>query len=63
MTTLAYDMTSFRVQTVVSASPSLLGRCFAVNGKDLILAPENVKEQYKQIIAQADEGMQDQVNK
>lgn len=33
------------------------------NGKVQILAPESVKEQYKQMIAQADEGMQEKGNK
>ena len=59
VTTLAYDMTSFRVQTEVSASPTFFGWVFGFNGKVQILAPESVKEQYKQMIAQADEGMQE----
>lgn len=29
------------------------------NGKVQILAPESVKEQYRQMISQADEGMQE----
>ena len=33
MTTLAYDMTSFRVQTEVSASPIFFGWVFGFNGK------------------------------
>ena len=33
------------------------------NGKVQILAPESVKEQYRQMIAQADEGMQEKENK
>ena len=52
------DMTSFRVQTEVSASPTFFGWVFGFNGKVQILAPESVKEQYRQMIAQADEGMQ-----
>lgn len=36
---------------------------FGFNGKVQILAPESVKEQYKQMIAQADEGMQEKGNK
>ena len=63
VTTLAYDMTSFRVQTEVSASPTFFGWVFGFNGKVQILAPESVKEQYKQMIAQADEGMQEKGNK
>ena len=59
VTTLAYDMTSFRVQTEVSASPTFFGWVFGFNGKVQILAPESVKEQYRQMIAQADEDMQE----
>ena len=57
VTTLAYDMTSFRIQTEVSASPTFFGWVFGFNGKVQILAPESVKEQYRQMISQADEGM------
>ena len=57
VTTLAYDMTSFRVQTEVSANPTFFGWVFGFNGKVQILAPESVKEQYRQMIAQADEGI------
>jgi predicted DNA-binding transcriptional regulator YafY len=57
------DMTSFRVQTEVSASPTFFGWVFGFNGKVQILAPESVKEQYRQMIAQADEGMQQKENK
>lgn len=59
VTTLAYDMTSFRVQTEVSASPTFFGWVFGFNGKVQILAPESVKEQYRQMIAKADENMQE----
>jgi len=59
VTTLAYDMTSFRVQTEVSASPTFFGWVFGFNGKVQILAPERVKEQYRQMIAKADENMQE----
>ena len=59
VTTLAYDMTSFRVQTEVSASPTFFGWVFGFNGKVQILAPESVKKQYRQMISQADEGMQE----
>ena len=57
VTTLAYDMTSFRVQTEVSASPTFFGWVFGFNGKVQILAPGSVKEQYRQMIAKADENM------
>ena len=53
VTTLAYDMTSFRVQTEVSASPTFFGWVFGFNGKVQILAPESVKEQYRQMIETA----------
>ena len=58
VTTLAYDMTSFRVQAEVLASPTFFGWVFGFNGKVQILAPESVKEQYRQMIAKADEDMQ-----
>ena len=48
--TLAYDMTSFRVITEVSASPTFFGWVFGFGGKVQILAPESVKEQYKQMV-------------
>ena len=48
---------NFRVQTEVSASPTFFGWVFGFNGKVQILAPESVKEQYRQMIAQADEDM------
>ena len=45
------------------SSPTFLGWVFGFNGKVQILAPESVKEQYRQMIAQADEGMQQKENK
>ena len=57
VTTLAYDMTSFRVQTEVSASPTFFGWVFGFNGKVQILAPESVKEQYKKMLTKATEDM------
>ena len=53
VTTLAYDMTSFRVQTEVSASLTFFGWVFGFNGKVQILAPENLKEQYRQMLTKA----------
>lgn len=50
VTTLAYDMTSFRLITEVSASQTFFGWVFGFGGKVQILAPESVKEQYKQMI-------------
>ena len=56
---LTYDMTSFRVQTEISASPTFFGWVFGFNGKVQILAPESVKKQYRQMIAKANEDMQE----
>lgn len=62
VTTLAYDMTSFRIQTEVSASPTFFGWVFGFGGKVQILGPESVKEQYRHMIAKADEDMQEDEN-
>lgn len=43
VTTLAYDMTSFRVQTEVLAGPTFLGWIFSFDEKVQILAPKSVK--------------------
>lgn len=43
-------MTSFRLITEVSASQTFFGWVFGFGGKVQILAPEKVKEQYKQMI-------------
>lgn len=51
--TLAYDMTSFRVITEVSSSPTFFGWVFGFGGKIQILGPESVKEQYKQMVLSA----------
>lgn len=51
--TLAYDMTSFRIRTEVSASQTFFGWVFGFNGKVQILGPESVKEQYKEMIKNA----------
>ena len=59
VTTLAYDMTSFRIQTEVSASPTFFGWVFGFNGKVQILAPESLKEQYKQMLTKATEDMKE----
>lgn len=50
VTTLAYDMTSFRLITEVSASPTFFGWVFGFGGKVQILEPVEVKEQYRQMI-------------
>ncbi len=59
VTTLAYDMTSFRIQTEVSASPTFFGWLFGFGTKVQILGPQSLKEQYRQMIAKADEDMQE----
>lgn len=50
---LAYDAMSFRVVTEVSVSPTFFGWVFGFDGKMQILAPERVKEQYRQMIGRA----------
>ena len=59
VTILAYDMTSFKVQTEVSASPNFFGWVLGFNGKVQILAPESLKEQYKQMLTKATEDMKE----
>lgn len=56
--TLAYDMTSFRLITEVSASQTFFGWVFGFGGKVQILAPAEVKEQYRQMIMKANESLQ-----
>ena len=51
--TLAYDMTSFRLITEVSVSPTFFGWVFSFDGKVKILGPKNVKEQYYKMISEA----------
>lgn len=51
VTTLAYDMESFRVVVDVEASPTFYGWVFGFGGKIEILGPEVIREEYeKQII-------------
>lgn len=52
VTTYAYDMTSFRVVTEISASKTFFGWIFGFDGKVQILAPKEVKEEYQQMILQ-----------
>jgi len=51
--TLAYDMTSFRLITEVSVSPTFFGWVFGFDGKVKILGPKNIKEQYYKMISKA----------
>ena len=53
VTTLAYDMESFRVKATVSASSTFYGWVFGFAGKVQILGPENVKEEYRKLIMEA----------
>lgn len=57
VTTLAYDMTSFRLITEVASSQTFLGWVFGFGGKVQILAPESVKEQYREMIMLAVEAV------
>ena len=47
VTTLAYDMTSFRVQTEVSASPTFFGWVFGFNGKVQIIVAQLSRQKSK----------------
>lgn len=60
VTTLAYDMTSFRLITEVSASQTFFGWVFGFGGKVQILAPTEIKEQYRQMIMKAAEDVADE---
>ncbi|MEY8484725.1 WYL domain-containing transcriptional regulator [Lachnospiraceae bacterium 48-21] len=57
ITTLAYDENSFKITVRVSESPTFFGWIFGFGGKVQILAPESVKEQYRQMIVQASENI------
>lgn len=46
-------MTSFRVITEVSASPTFFGWVFGFGGKIQILASDSAKERYNQMIMKA----------
>lgn len=50
VTTLAYDMESFRLITTISASQTFYGWVFGFGGKVEILEPAEVKEEYRQMI-------------
>lgn len=60
VTPLAYDMTSFRLITEVSASQTFFSWVFGFGGKVQILAPAEVKEQYRQMIMKATENVADE---
>ena len=50
VTTLAYDMESFRIKTTVSVSPTFFGWVFGFAGKVQILGPEKIKNDYLKMI-------------
>ena len=50
-----------KIHTMTSST--FFGWAFGFNGKVQILAPESVKEQYRQMITKADEDMQQKENK
>ena len=52
VTTLAYDMESFRVLTEVAISPTFFGWVFGFKCKIEILGPSEVKEEFKDMIIQ-----------
>lgn len=47
VTTLAYDMESFRIIVDVEASPTFYGWVFGFDGKIEILGPEKIKKEFK----------------
>ena len=50
VTTLAYDMESFKVIVDVEVSPTFYGWVFGFDGKVEILNPKNIKNEYNQMI-------------
>ena len=50
VTTLAYDMESFKVIVDVEVSPTFYGWLFGFDGKVEILNPKNIKNEYNQMI-------------
>ena len=53
VTTLAYDMESFRVVIDVEASPTFYGWVFGFGGKIEILGPEEIREEYEEQIIES----------
>lgn len=52
VTTLAYDMKSFRVVVDVEASPTFYGWVFGFGGRIEILGPKNIKEEFEQMVVE-----------
>ena len=52
VTTLAYDMESFRVVVDVEASPTFYGWIFGFNGRIEILSPVNIKQEFEQMVTE-----------
>lgn len=50
VTTLAYDMESFRVVLDIEASPTFYGWVFGFGGRIEILSPQSVKDEYVQMV-------------
>lgn len=53
VTTLAYDMESFRVVVDVEASPTFYGWVFGFGGKIEVLGPEEIREEYEEQIIES----------
>ena len=58
ISTVSHDVASF--QADVEVSPTFFGWIFGFGGKVKILAPESVKEQYRQMILRANENMENE---
>lgn len=52
VTTLAYDMESFRVVVDVEASPTFYGWVFGFGGRIEILGPANIKQEFEQMVVE-----------
>ena len=52
VTTLAYDMESFRVVVDVETSPTFYGWVFGFGGRIEILGPKNIKQEFEQMVAE-----------
>ena len=60
ISTVSHDVASFQADVEVSVSPTFFGWIFGFGGKVKILAPESVKEQYRQMILRANENMENE---
>ncbi len=55
--TYAYDLYSFKIEAEISVSQVFYSWVFGFGGKVKILAPDNVKEQYKEMLSKANNGI------